>query len=153
MGYSTTFEGHVTITPPLNPHEIAYLHRFADSRRHQRPEGPYSTLDYSYSEVPRGDYSQPADGQPGLWCDWEPTGGGTAIRWNGSEKFYEATAWMQYLIDHFLKPDAAAKGQPGFEEFTFDHMVNGVIHAQGDEPSDTWDLRVTANRASGGSSR
>ncbi|MFI2761349.1 hypothetical protein ACH5A3_21145 [Streptomyces echinatus] len=153
MGYTTTFEGQVTVTPPLNPHEIAILRRFADSRRHRRPEGPYSTRDYAYNEVERGGYNQPPEGQPGLWCDWEPTDDGAGIRWNGSEKFYEATAWMQYLIDHFLKPGAAAKGQPGFEEFTFDHVVSGVIHAQGDEPGDAWDLTVVDNQASGASPR
>ncbi|MFF0143555.1 hypothetical protein ACFYRN_45130 [Streptomyces sp. NPDC005227] len=151
MGYSTTFDGQVAVTPPLNASEVAFLDRFADSRRHQRPEGPYSTRDYTYDQT---GYNTPPDGQPGLWCNWEPTDdGGAGLRWNGAEKFYRATEWMQYLIDHFLKPGAHAQGQPGFEDFTFDHVVNGVIHAQGDEPGDTWDLTVTDNQATGDSPR
>jgi hypothetical protein len=33
-------------------------------------------------------------------------GHGTAIKWNGAEKFYNSEAWMSYLIDLFLKPGA-----------------------------------------------
>jgi len=33
MGYTTEFDGSVRISPPLNAHEIAYLRRFAVSRR------------------------------------------------------------------------------------------------------------------------
>lgn len=46
-------------------------------------------------------------GQPGLRCQWEPTEDGTAIKWNGEEKFYKSPEWMTYLIDTFLKPAAA----------------------------------------------
>ncbi len=150
MGYSTTFTGQVAVEPPLNPHEIAYLDKFADSRRHQRPDGPYSTHDYGYGEIPSGGYNRAHDGQPSLWCNWEPTDDGTGIRWNSAEKFYDATKWMQYLIDHFLKAGATAQGAPGFENFTFDHTVNGVIQAQGDDPADGWELLVLDNEAVGG---
>lgn len=153
MGYTTSFEGQVAIEPPLNPTEIAYLRDFAESRRHQRPEGPYSTHDYGWGEVDSSDYNRPPEGQPSLWCNWESTDDGTGIRWNGAEKFYDATKWMQYLIDHFLKPGAHAQGQCGFEEFTFDHTVTGLIKAQGDEPDDKWELVVIDNEAVGDSTR
>lgn len=153
MGYTTSFEGQVSVEPPLNPSEIAYLDKFADSRRHQRPEGPYSVHDYGWGEVDSNAYNRPPEGQPSLWCNWESTDDGTGIRWNGAEKFYDATKWMQYLIDHFLKPGAHAQGQPGFEKFTFDHTVTGLIKAQGDEPGDTWELVVVDNEAVGDSSR
>jgi hypothetical protein len=149
MGYSTTFEGTTTITPPLNPAETTYLRQFADSRRHQRPEGPYSTREYSYSDLGHPAYNQPPEGQPSLWCNWEPTEDGTGIRWNGAEKFYNATEWMQYLINHFLRPNATAKGKPDFEKFTFDHTVTGLIKAQGDDPADAWELLVVDNEAIG----
>ena len=32
MGYTTEFDGSVSISPPLNAHEIAYLRKFAASR-------------------------------------------------------------------------------------------------------------------------
>ena len=41
MGYTTEFEGSVSISPPLNAHEIAYLRKFAASRRTARARGPY----------------------------------------------------------------------------------------------------------------
>ena len=36
MGYTTEFEGSVSISPPLNAHEISYLRKFAASRRMDR---------------------------------------------------------------------------------------------------------------------
>lgn len=46
-----------------------------------------------------------------------------------------AEEWLQYLIDHFLRPGAHARldGRPAFEHFTFDHMVNGIIAAERDD--------------------
>ncbi len=41
MGYTTEFAGHITITPPLNAEEIAYLTKFANTRRMARTKGPY----------------------------------------------------------------------------------------------------------------
>jgi hypothetical protein len=148
MGYSTEFTGHVTVTPPLNPAEITYLRKFADSRRMNRPEGPYDTTDYYYGQLTQEQLNRPPAGQPGLWCNWAPTDDGATIQWNQAEKFYYSTEWMQYLVDHFLKPGGHAHGEPGFDEFTFDHVVNGTIDAQGDDPDDTWQLIVIDNLAS-----
>src|SRR5436190_22386239 len=33
------------------------------------------------------DYNTAPKGQPGLWCQWIPNEDGTAIEWNGTEKF------------------------------------------------------------------
>lgn len=54
---------------------------------------------------------------------------------------------MRYLIDHFLRPDAVASESGGeqFADFTFDHVVNGTIEAQGEEPDDRWRLVVRDN--------
>ena len=49
-------------------------------------------------------YNGAASGQPGLWCQWVPTRDGTGIMWDGSEKFYDYVQWLQYIVDHFLKP-------------------------------------------------
>ena len=126
MGYTTEFEGSVSISPPLNAHEIAYLRKFAASRRMDRARGPY----FVDGSGPFGqghdndirDVNKPPAGQPGLWCRWEE--------------------WMTYLIDLFLKPGAMLASElanpvPGrhypaqFRHFTFDHELNGVIDAQG----------------------
>ena len=152
MGYTTDFTGCVRIEPPLNAAEAEFLQRFADSRRMRYVEGPY-VVDESRPVTEDG-YNLPSDGQPGLWCQWVPCEGvaddnrvhpAAALEWDQGEKFYESAEWMKYLIDHFLKPGAVAEGQPGFEAFTFDHVVNGVIEAQGEYPDDKWKLIVNDN--------
>lgn len=167
MGYTTDFEGSVTVEPPLNPHEVAYLRKFARTRRMSRRNGPYYVEGSGYFGQGHDqdviDYNRPDESQPSLWCDWEPNDEGTEIRWNGTEKFYESTRWMLYLVGHFLMPGAVvhdlmaiAMDQPvaeqallvgaaEFEHFTFDHDVNGTITAQGEDPSDQWRLVVTHN--------
>lgn len=75
MGYATEFDGSVSISPPLNAHEIAYLRKFAASRRMDRARGPYF-VDGSgpFGQAPNNDirdFNKPPAGQPGLWCRWE----------------------------------------------------------------------------------
>jgi hypothetical protein len=163
MGYTTEFNGRVRISPPLNSYEIAYLRQFAGSRRMDRARGPYFVGGPGLFGQGGGpdirDYNHPSAGQPGLWCNWEPTDDGTAIKWNGVEKFYDSQEWMTYLIDTFLKRGAVLAGElaspvPGrdypeeFRYFTFDHELNGVIDAQGEDEDDRWQLVVTGNTVS-----
>lgn len=153
MGYTTDFWGEIKIEPALNPTEVAYLKAFADTRRMHRARGPY----FVGGTGPAGqnadedviDYNQPDPSQPGLWCQWVPTHDGSALGWDGGEKFYHPVDWMVYLIEHFLKPDAlafAALQRPkDFELFTFNHVCNGRIDAQGEDAVDRWALRVQDN--------
>ena len=110
MGYTTEFDGRVSVSPPLNRHEIVYLLKFAATRRMDRTRGPYFVDGSGPFGQGRDDdiqnFNQPPTGQPGLWCQWEPTEDGTAIQWNGEEKFYDSADWMTYVIDTFLKPGA-----------------------------------------------
>lgn len=164
MGYSTEFEGRIEISPPLNPHEIAYLKRFAESRHMDREQGPYYAtgghgMENSGAHGIRNG-NRPPLGQPGLWCQWVPTEDGTALEWDGSEKFYRSEEWMAYIIETFLKPDAKLQHEmlfpgsdlyperyyaPEFPHFTFNHFLTGVIEAQGEDPEDTWKLVVRDN--------
>lgn len=155
MGYSTDYTGSVTVTPPLNPHEITYLREFSESRRVNRPEGPYVV---DGRDINARDERQCPE-QPSVWCDWVATHDGAGIEWDGVEKFYNGDLWMTYLIDTFLKPGATVQREladpvPGrkypdaFQHFTFDHQVSGVIEAQGDQPDDRWDLVVQDNTVS-----
>jgi len=151
MGYTTDFEGHVTITPPLNHEEVEYLNKFADTRRMKRTKGPYYVDNAGFAgqdnEDDILDYNCPDDSQPSLWCQWNPSDDGTKIEWDGSEKFYSSETWMAYLIDNFLKPGALAStvDDPQFDGFTFDHVVNGDIYAQGEDANDMWILSVVDN--------
>ena len=71
----------------------------------------------------------PADRPPGPWCGWVPGWCGDCLTFDGKEKFYEPVEWLRYLIDHFLRPNAraATSGLGYFEQFTFDHVLDGVI--------------------------
>ncbi len=147
MDYTTEFDGSVTVDPPLNAAEVAYLKKFNESRRMQRSNGPYfvdGAGDYA-PDIENGNFPDPS--QPGLWCQWVPSDDGTVIEWDGNEKFYNSEAWMVYLIDHFLKPDAraASVGDPQFTDFTFDHVLNGQIQAEGEDSDDVWLLVVKDN--------
>ena len=133
MGYTTDFLGHVDITPALNEAEVSYLEAFRRSRRHHRPGGPYEVPGNPYAEEELASdveaYNRPAQGQPQLWCQWQPCWSGCCLSFDGGEKFYEPVRWMRYLIDHFLRPGAEASrsGLRCFEEFSFDHHLEGVV--------------------------
>ena len=136
MGYTTDFIGHVECDPPLNEAEQVYLLAFASSRRYHRPGGPYEVPGNPAAEeaempVDRVAYNTVGPGQPSLWCDWQPSWNGCCLSPGGAEKFYGASEWMAYLIDHFLRPDALAKksAAPWLAGFTFDHQLNGVVAA------------------------
>lgn len=160
MGYQTDFTGEINIVPPLNPHEISYLSDFASSRRMDRVAGPYSTeeIDPFGREDPRlngpNGYNTPPYGQPGLWCQWVSNEDGTGLVWDKVEKFYNADAWMFFVINTFLKPGATLQSEPrrpdwkypdAIGHFTFDHVLNGVITAAGEDPDDRWLLVVRNN--------
>jgi hypothetical protein len=151
MGVSTNYLGHVEIVPSLNQSEYDYLRAFARSRRSYRPGGPYAVspedphTGSSEREVER--YNRIAKGQPGYWCQWVPCPHGCCLVWNGHEKFYAGPAWLQYLIDHFLRRDVYAKTSGGsqFAGFTFNHEMNGMIVGEQDDNRELFLLRVEAN--------
>lgn len=151
MGYTTDFFGEVKVEPALNRRECDYLRRFAQTRRMDRERGPYFVDGSGYfgqdNDPDIRELNRPGEGQPGLWCHWVSDETGGLIVWDGSEKFYEAERWMAYLVDHFLRPGAIASrsGDPQFAEFSFDHVLNGEIEAQGEDPDDKWLLVVERN--------
>lgn len=135
MGYSTDFVGSIKIEPPLTPKSIKFLTKFNQTRRMHRSKGPHfvdGTGDMGQGLDPDIIcYNTPDPSQPGLWCNWIPTPDGTAIEWDGGEKFYEAEAWMEYIINNYITPHG--------------HKCSGVIQAYGEDPSDLWQLHVTNN--------
>ncbi len=149
MGYTTDFEGRVSIDPPLNEKEIEYINKFADTRRMNRKNGPYYVggtgfmgQDHEQDVI---DSNQPPAGQPGLWCQWVASDDGEFIEWDGGEKFYEAEDWMSYIIDHFLCLDPIAKRDNPHFDFLQGHVLNGEIFAQGEESGDNWKIDVVDN--------
>jgi len=160
MGYTSDFTGYVTVEPPLNESEVAFLSKFSGTRRMHRDKGPYYVDNAGFAGQDREDdildYNRPPEGQPSLWCSWAFAGGdvdpgyapdvdfGSAIFWDGAEKFYCSSEWMAYIINHFLKPGAVAStsGDPQFKDFTFNHTVNGEISVQGEDAEDVWRIVV-----------
>lgn len=135
MGTTTDYLGHFTIDPPLNDAERDYLAAFCESRRWARPGGPYAVPPHPLAEEAHETdveaFNRCAAGQPDLWCQWVPCPTGCCLSWDGREHFLAGTRWLQYLVDHFLRPggEASRSGDPAFEGFTFDHRVDGVVAA------------------------
>jgi hypothetical protein len=77
------------------------------------------------------DHNYPPSTQPGLWCDWAPTEDRTGIEWNGTEKFYHYTEWLDYIVQNFLEP--------------WGYVLNGSVRWQGEEDSDIGTLVVENN--------
>lgn len=147
MGYTTEFKGQININPPLSREEIEFLKKFNETRRMNREKGPYfvdgsGSYGQGHDDDIR-DFNSPPAGQPGLWCKWRPTEDGSAIEWDGAEKFYSSEEWMRYLIEHFLKPGHLAP-----MPFLGEHTLNGTILAQGEEIEDRWRLVVENNEVS-----
>lgn len=138
MGYTTDFEGRINVSPPMSPELVTFLTKFNQTRRMHRTLGP-DYVDgsgyYGQGQDPDIiDFNQPPPGQPDLWCQWCPTEDGTAIEWDGGEKFYKAFEWMIYIIERYIAP----KG----------HVCNGVIHAVGESTGDLWQIHVENNAVS-----
>jgi hypothetical protein len=144
MGYTTDFNGAFKVTPKLNDKDSEYLTKFARSRRMKRnlpPEfgvegefyvgaaddGNYGQ-DHDKSVV---DYNSPPSTQPSLWCQWVPTEDGTAIEWDGGEKFYSYVEWIEYLIEKILKPRG--------------YTLNGKVDWQGESSSDVGRIVIKNN--------
>lgn len=83
MGYTTDFSGSLKPSRPFTAEETKIINDFADERH--------------------GGNTQPFAGFPGFWCQWVVNEKGN-IEWDGGEKFYAYTAWLQYLVDKFFKP-------------------------------------------------
>lgn len=149
MGFSTRYLGHLDIQPPLNDSETEWLRAFGEiDRRHYNE--PYEVamnpralrIETWQQRGSGGDAFKslaPPDGSPYPHLDWAPCYEGCCLAWYGTEKSRMAEEWLQYLIDHFLRPGAHARldGRQAFERFTFDHTLNGVIAA---ERNDTLEL-------------
>lgn len=158
MGYTTEFTGQFKVTPMLTEEEADYLNAFSESRRMMRnaklvekmpdarrikvglpvgPQGQYYVGSFDDGNFGQSkdnsiiDFNEWPDDQPGLWCHWVPTEDHTGIEWSGMEKFYAYTEWLEYLIDHFLRP--------------WGKTVNGQVKWVGENKTDRGILIVENN--------
>lgn len=85
MGYDTRFDGQFSLDHPLTVKLFKEMKDFSEERH----EG----------------FKLPGETFHCLYCQWVPTEDGEGIKWDGGEKFYSYTKWLQYLIDNFLIPN------------------------------------------------
>jgi hypothetical protein len=156
MGYTTEFEGQFEISPNLSLDHKEYLQAFSDTRRMKRdpvkavllpdprrqsvnlPIGEESCyfvggLGFAGQDMDESisSYNASPIGQPGLWCQWIPNEDGSAILWNGGEKFYNYVEWLSYIIDNFLIP--------------WGYVLNGTVTWQGEDEEDRGIISVADN--------
>ena len=157
MGYTTDFEGKFDISPaPLSPEHANYLREFAGTRRQTwnvekiadasdpareaallplGPEGAYFTGAVGSFGQEIGarvkNTNEPPAGQPSLWCQWVPSPSGEHVEWDQGEKFYHYTEWLEYLIQHFLKP--------------WGYVLDGEVFWQGEDAEDFGKIVVVKN--------
>lgn len=108
MGYNTNLSGRFTLDKPLEPQHLAMLRGLCDLDRTDTPEGA-----------------------PDSYCQWEPTEDGTAIRYNGEEKFYYYAEWITWICTTLLGP--------------WGYRANGVVKWAGDDVEDHGEIRCVDN--------
>jgi hypothetical protein len=142
MGYTTDFSGEFKLNRPLDEKMLNYLIKFNETRRMQRKVDSKYGIDGEFYIEGTGmagqdrednilDYNKPPRTQPSLWCGWIPSNDGTAIVWDGGEKFYEYQEWIVYIIQNFLQPQ--------------EYVLNGAITYQGEDSHDRGTLIITNN--------
>lgn len=142
MGYTTNFKGSFKLNKKLDKETHDYLKRFAETRRMARNLPEQYGIEGEFYVDGAGDFGQahedniinhntPPKTQPGLWCQWVPNKSGTAIQWDGGEKFYHYVEWLEYIIKNFLAP----KG----------YVLNGEVDFQGEDDSDQGTIIVRNN--------
>ena len=161
MGYTTEFSGRFLLDKPLTEDHAKYLKAFSERRHMKRDvnklgsepdplrikvnlnageEGEFflggkendSYMDFCIKSIL--DYNEPPSTQPGLWCKWAPSDDSLGIEWDSGEKFYNYTAWLEYLINNFLKP--------------WGYTLNGTVYWRGEDYDDQGYLIVEDNKVS-----
>lgn len=145
MGYTTEFTGTFWLNTPLEERHRVYLQKFNKTRRMRRDvsrlpydpyraavglaagiEGEYFVAGAGFAGQDHDDsilnYNSAPKTQPGLWCQWQPNTSGTAIKWDGGEKFYKYEEWLTYLNENFFKP--------------WGYVLDGSVRWQGEDTKD-----------------
>lgn len=106
MGYTTKFKGTLQIEPQPSQELIETINSFSKVRH-----------DEEYF--------------PGIWCQWIIDEDGQ-LCWNGGEKFYKYSEWLEYLIENFFVPN--------------NYVINGRIYFRGERFEDMGIIYVEENR-------
>lgn len=109
IGYNTDLTGTFDLDKPLTADQIKILKDFCEERHETTPANKY----------------------PGYYCQWIPSDDGTYLEWDGGEKFYAYTEWLEYLIKEFLDP--------------WGYTLNGKVTWSGDDNDDLGYITVKNN--------
>jgi hypothetical protein len=143
MGYTTDFSGAFQLNKPLTVKDFTFLKKLNETRRMARnvDESIYGIQGEFYVDgggfMGQGEesniinYNQPPRTQPGLWCKWTPNEDGTAIEWDGREKFYNYVEWIKYIIDKILSPRG--------------YVLNGEVKWYGEDRDDEGIICIVDN--------
>lgn len=142
MGYSTDFEGTLTIDRPVDEETYRLLYGLATTRRMARDVAPEFGTEgefYVDGSGPFGqgrdddiiDHNRPPATQPGLWCQWLIQDDRQTIQWDGGKKFYHYVEWLEYLIGRILYPRG--------------YVLNGRVRWQGERDGDSGTITVSDN--------
>lgn len=142
--------GALRLDPVLSRVELGYLVPFCESRRWNRPEGPYAVPGNPLAEcadaaLDLDAFVRAAPGQPSLCCCWRPRVDGTALEPVAAGPVAEVAGWLDYLLDHFIGPAARCRSLPAFGAFAAHRLTGAVAVA---EPTGRLELvRVRQGRA------
>jgi hypothetical protein len=136
MGYNTEFYGEFKTNMPVDEETYNLLTGLAKTRRMKRTGLPekYGIDGEYYSEDNEEvivDHNEPPRTQPGLWLCWEMQEDRQTIVWNGQEKFYHYSEWIEYIIEKILKPRG--------------YILNGNVEWRGEDSMDTGNILVVDN--------
>jgi len=143
MGYTTEFEGKFKLNKKLTKKLYTFLLKFNETRRMKRKVDSKYGVEGEFYVDGKGfmgqdkddtiiDYNEHPITQPSLWCQWRPTDDMKHIEWDGNEKFYCYTEWLEYIIENFLKPNG--------------YKLNGTVEYQGEDRDDMGRIIVMDNK-------
>lgn len=122
MGYQTDFIGYLQVLPELNESERTLIDRISGSifaDRHvtglKRVEEREAAQLELLERGPRG------------WSNWTACPTGCCLSYDGGDKANHMIPWLKFLMSTFLVPSAEVQSRAGFEAFTCDHVINGMV--------------------------
>ncbi|MFD7072965.1 hypothetical protein ACFV9G_02040 [Nocardioides sp. NPDC059952] len=122
MGYQTDFVGYLQILPELNEDERELINRISGSVYVDRRETGLQALDNDNAAALALQRTAPRG-----WSNWSACPQGCCLSYDGGDKANHMVPWLKFLMSTYLTPGAAASGRDGFETFTCDHVLNGMV--------------------------
>lgn len=120
MGYQTDLVGYLHVQPELNATEIAFVNGITH-RAISQDAGLRSVDDHEKARLELESVA------PWGWSNWAACSEGCCLSYDGGDKANQMVPWLKYLLSTYLVPGAPAQGRPGYEDFTCDHVVNGMV--------------------------